>query len=189
MTRVKRDLLRRKSMIKELLRLCSDKNKASLYKNANLNALSFLILNVILVSQIAMFFQTYYSELYEFIERLQFSFIWLLAWAMIFAEGNELLLIAAVFLTTVAVFIIGYVFAIRGKTQAYYIFAVMCVIDIAALSAARGSNSFLSLGITIAFKMIACAVFTATALTAPKRSVKRYISLDLHLIGGAAHEE
>ena len=33
MTRVKRDLLRRKSMIKELLRLCSDKNKASLYTN------------------------------------------------------------------------------------------------------------------------------------------------------------
>ena len=106
-------------MIKELLRLCSDKNKASICKNANLNALSFLILNVILVSQIAMFFQAYYSELYEFIERLQFSFIWLLAWAMIFAEGNEFLLIAAVFLTAVAVFIIGYIFAIRGKTQAY----------------------------------------------------------------------
>ena len=140
------------------------------YKTATtiLNILSFLVLSVMLASQIAMCFQAYYSSLYEIIERLQFYYIFQLGLCTVFAPDNEIAFFLIAFLVSVIVFAIGYILILRGKKKCYYVFSVMCAIDAIGLLVLFDTKSFQYLAATIAFRIVACIIFLATALTAPK---------------------
>ncbi len=140
------------------------------YKTATsiLNILSILVLSVMLASQIAMCFQAYYSSLYEITERLQFYFIFQLGLCVIFAPDNEIAIFLIAFLISVIVFVIGYILALRGKKKCYYVFSAMCAIDAIDLLVLFNTNNFQYLTATIAFRIVACIIFLATALTAPK---------------------
>lgn len=140
------------------------------YKTATsiLNILSFLVLSVMLASQIAMCFQAHYSSLYEFIERLQFYYIFQLGLCAAFAPDNEIVFFLIAFLMSAVVFAIGYIHVLRGKKKCYYVFSVMCAIDAIDLLVLFNTNNFQYLAATIAFRIVACIIFLATALTAPK---------------------
>lgn len=132
---------------------------------AVLNILSIFLLSVMLVSQIAMCFQEYYSILYEFLERIQFYFIFILGRCAAFAPDNEIVFFLIAFLISAVAFVVGYVLIIVGKKKCYYLFSAMCAIDAILFLVTYNADNYEYFALTVAFKIAAGIIFLITART------------------------
>lgn len=139
-----------------------------------LNVLSFILLSVILVCQIAMCFQAYYSTLYEVMQTIQFYFIFILGLCVRFVPDNEVLFFTIAVLIAALIFIVGYVLVIIGKKKWYYLFSAMCAIDAILFLVTYNVDTYKYFVLTVAFKIVAGIIFFITARIAsktPKNSI------------------